>query len=175
MLTKTDRPTCVTVIGWFWIVVGGLTVLSGIMGLVVMPLVLSRMRQTPFPSGVEIPWVFRHLISLSLLQLVVAAVLITAGIQLLRLRPWARTVLEIAAWLSLAYILGLGAFMGINIWGFPAVGMPTQEKVIASVMGTIVIALYSGTFGLIIRFLRSRRVREAMRTGGAGDSAMSAD
>ncbi len=164
---KTTRPTSVTVISWFWIIVGIIMVFSALMG----ALAFMWTRQIPdhqlttSPSNYQFEYfsfLLRHFLKLAILQIIIASVSITAGINFLRLRSWARTALELLSWLCLILVLSF-AFFWILEWSMKMLGTPSQKFSILSLfMNVFFIVFYSIPLIVIIRFLRSKPVRTAV-------------
>jgi hypothetical protein len=176
MEPAAKKPTSVTVIGWIFIVVSGLMLLSGAMGLVSFSL-MKKMSGGEFPPMVEgMPgafkasaFMFKHFGLIAFLQILFAGFSLFAGIQFLRLRSWARTALEVIAWLGLTYIIGFGIFWIIS-WvsitsAIPAEGAaapPAAFNIIGAIMGAVVIAIFAVPAIVIIIFLRKPEVRRAV-------------
>jgi hypothetical protein len=167
-----ERPTSLTVIGWLAVGLGSLGVLGGLMGLAVSLLVpemhdvgTQDTADIPAPVGIMSD-VFPYFWVLATVQLLAAALLIVAGIGLLRLKAWARTAIEVLAWLGLAYNLGFGVFW---LWSLAAMseGMPKDAgpaAVVPTMMvsGIVMIVAFSVPLVIVIRVLRGTNVREAI-------------
>ena len=79
MELDSSRPTGVTAVAWGGIILGTLMAFGGAMGALVSSMI-SEMPQSghsAFPA--PIAFVFRHFFLFAMLQLIVAAVLVTAG------------------------------------------------------------------------------------------------
>src|SRR5712691_13348262 len=110
-----ERPTSITVIAWVFIGFGILALLTGLFGLAI-----SFVSPTPSPTPQEaahMPAPFQLMSSMfnffwliAGLQLASGALMIWAGVAFLKLRSWARAVLEVFSWLALAYNLCFGVF-----------------------------------------------------------------
>jgi apolipoprotein N-acyltransferase len=152
---EKDRPTCVTVIGWFWIVVGGMFCLNAAMGL----LLFQWSRGSPMPTIVKaVPLI-------ALLQGSAGALGLVAGVNFLKLRAKARTVLECLTWLFLFFMVGLliswiGYFIHRN--ANQADGLPVFFMVFAGIIPSVITAV---PLGIVLMFLRGKTVKEAMRPG----------
>ena len=173
---QKKRPTAITVIGWIYIAVAVLMIFSGGMGFVAFSFMQDikgerppTPEDTPFPFGV-MDVVFQHFDLLALAQVALAAFIIIASIQFLRLRRWARTALEVIAWLGLVYIVGFGIFW-VTSWisitsGIPATegasGPPPLFNVFGAVMGSMVMLFWAIPLVVIIAFLRGKTIREAV-------------
>lgn len=164
---KPSRPTCVIVISWFWIIVGVIMAFSALMG----ALAFMSIRQMPdhkfstLASSHHIAFfsfLLRHFIIIAFLQIGIAIVSITAGINFLRLRSWARTVLGILSWLCLPFVFGFGFFWLLEL----VMKMPESPthtfSIISLFMSVLFTAFYSIPLIVIIHFLRSKAVRAAV-------------
>lgn len=171
-----ERPTSVTVIGWIWIVLGILMFLSAGMGLLAFVAQRAMIADMPSPPE-ELPgmhgviWrLFQYFHIFAAVQILLAALIIVAGIHFLKLRAWARTCLEVVSWLGLTYVLGFGAF-----WLFMWVSMSTQIGEIPEpfpgdafawvgvMMGIVVITTSAVPLIVVIKFLRGATIRNAVR------------
>jgi hypothetical protein len=157
------RPTSVSVIGWFWIIVGSFMAFSGI----VASLASIFQRPRGFPRDTNagfgvFDFVFGHFVFFAIAQVLVGAVAITAGAHFLRLRAWARTMLEVIAWLGLVNVIGW-----IVVLQFDAISHGGERgafhSIVRIVMGIMLMAFYGVPLGVIVHFLRSPKVRGAMR------------
>lgn len=177
---RTSRPTAVSVIGWSWVVLGGLMVVSGGLGLAMAWLmtVLGISAQALQTTGLgELGlsgWVARHLMPLSVWQGVIGAVVLYVAIMFMRLQAWARAVLEVLTWATLAYTVGSGVYFAY-VWlggGHQSVafarqmGIPNLRTVgvVADIVVTVVFAV--PTY-VMARYLRAPAVRDAF-PGPAG-------
>ena len=117
METIAKRPRSVTVIGWISIVFAVSTILSNGWG--IWEGSQGQIEVTPIPSEIPAAWVFKLVVEnygiLRYLGLALAMLILIAGIEFLRLRAWARTVLEIYYWFG--FVLLIGVFSFILIWG----------------------------------------------------------
>ena len=152
-----SRPTSVTVIAWAWIVIGGLMVLSAAFGLLAYAVMPANALQ-----GKDIPAIFRFFPLLALLQIVFAALGITAGINLLKLCAWARTVLEIQSWLLLGLTLGYMVFWVDNWLSMTSGQTPAGFAILGAVMGAVITFIYAIPLAIMLWFLRGRTVRDAV-------------
>ena len=170
-----QRPTSVSVIAWVYIGFGILGLLGGILGTAASLLMTSTFESAQRPEvSPDDPILFRLMSSMfhyfwlfGVLQLIVAVLMIWSGVAFLRLRAWARTVVETLAWLGLAYNLGFGF-----LWCMTLVSMTDQMPeeagafaafpIIMLVMGIVMILAFSVPLVVIIRVVRGRTVREAV-------------
>ncbi len=148
---------------------------SGVMALLAlsfMPAILSQPElESQMPAGFgPMMSMFRYFTLLVLVQLAVAVVAVVAGIQFLKLRSWARTVLEVISWLSVIYVIGFGVFwlfMWSTISGqLPQEGAPFDSRtfeIFGLVMGAFVTLVFAVSLGITIKYLRGKVVRGAIQ------------
>ncbi|HPQ42225.1 MAG TPA: hypothetical protein PLV45_17775 [bacterium] len=155
------RPTCVTVIGWVWIVLGGLMVLSGAMAMVIAITVLSTAGNES-----ELSPIFHAAPYLCVVQIVAAVLGLVSGIHFLRLKAWSRSVLEALTWLVLIYVIG---FMGYIVYDIAFTGSASNliiiDEIIALTMGIMITAVYTVPLAIMLWYLRGPKVCNAMKTG----------
>ena len=137
------RPTAVSVIGWAWIVLGGLMLLSAGSALVL----------TSFYGGFSFPFALNTYRLFSVLELVVGSCGLVAGVSFLKLRLWSRIALETLSWLAIAGILASSVGLMFSVPGLPAL-------FIGVAIGMSL--LYCVPLGLMLRALRSDKVRDAL-------------
>lgn len=181
---RPTRPTAVSVIGWSWIVLGLLMVVSGGLGLAMVWLMAAlgispQVLQTTGPGALGVSdWVARHLVSLSVWQGVIGAVVLYIAIVFMRMQAWARTVLEVLTWAALAYTLGSGVYFAyIWLWGGAQsaplarqIGIPNL-RAIGIVADVVVTVIFAVPTYVMARYLRAPVVRDAFlgcAGGGAG-------
>ena len=159
------RPTSVTVIAWVYIIFGALMTLSGVFNLLmsfVMPIpppTAAQVSQMPPPFAL-MTRLFDFFPLIAALQVVVGTVMIAAGAAFLRLRSWARAVIEVIAWLGLAYTVTFGVFW---IWSLSS--MMADVPMVA--FGTVMIIAFSIPGIVIIRVARGPVVRQAIAAAAA--------
>jgi hypothetical protein len=151
------RPTCVTVIGWAWIIIGSLMCLSSVLGVFGFVMV-SQMAQ----NHSNAPLFFKIFPLFSIAQFGIAVLAIIAGVSFLKLKTWSRKVLEVLTWLLLLFVLG---FMVYWLFGWLSF-MPEQSSsgldVIGAVMGVVITAIYAVPLVIMLRYLRGEKVRNAL-------------
>ena len=91
-MNEKKRPTCVTVIGWVWIILGAFMCFSAVMGLFAS-LMMNQMAGAEPEMHAEMPAFARIFPLLALAQAGLAILAIVAGVQFLKLQPWARAAL----------------------------------------------------------------------------------
>jgi hypothetical protein len=173
-LGVTPRPTSITLIGWLAISLGAMSILSAVGGLAVS-LAMPSLGDAPEVPGVYFPtWLFRHYAALCLVQVGVAGLAVVGGIFLLRLKPWARTVVEGISWVGLLALIAFGV-----LWTRTAASMtahfPAQEGVsfpstLFTGMGVMITLILVVPFVVVIRTLRGSAVRAAMHGAATTDA-----
>lgn len=176
MQAAEKKPAAVSAVGWIYIAVSGLMILSALMSLVMFA-VMRKVTGGEFPPmGQGMPegfkfatFMFKHYGLIAFVQLLVAGFGLYSGIEFLRLRAWARTALEVLTWLGLAYIVGFGIFWIVSWMGatsaFPPAeaGGPTAAfGIFGAVMGLVVSLVFAAPAIIIIVFLRKPEVRRAV-------------
>ena len=164
---KLTRPISITVISWFWIIVGIIMAVSALMGL----LAFFSVHQMPGDKLSTLPgsrqfsffqFLLDHFIALTFLQLSISIFSIIAAINFLRLRSWARTVIEILSWICLSFVFCFGFFWFFE-WGMKVQGaVPHKLNVIGLFMNVLFIAFYSIPLIVIIWHIRSDKIRTAV-------------
>ncbi len=156
------RPTAVSVVGWFWIIVGGFIVLTGVGAFLgeqpPASLVDDVARKYPVHA-----WVMRYYSLLLLLLSGFGLLAVFFGIGFLRLRKWARTALEVISWLALTGVVAIAIGMVTMTFNHLKIGFLLFTMAFV-LIGT---AFYWVPLGLVLRALRSKKVRDAV-SGEAG-------
>ena len=165
---QPERPKPVTAIGWIWLVLGGVFFLRCLLDLIAWKLVqpatptivafaLERSPQTAFLRPL-----LEHFTAIRVIEAVASLCVAVAAYQMLRLRPWARIVVEGACWVVLTYVVCFAVFW-VAVWGTQApVPVPTRET-FALLAGLAVCVAMAASLAIMIRLLRSGAVRAAFR------------
>jgi hypothetical protein len=164
------------VIGWIFIAGAILMILSSSMGFLAFTAIKQKVGDMP-PIASELPnqfrimsIIFRSFGMLALLQIALAIFVLIVSIQFLRLRTWARSALEIIAWLGLLYVVAFGIFWIASWIGITSVlpssaGAPEPSplfSIFGAIIGLFVTVVWSVPFAVIIMFLRGKVIREAL-------------
>jgi uncharacterized protein YneF (UPF0154 family) len=173
---QKKRPTSITVIGWIFIVTAILMIFSGGIAFIAFNYMKQIAEEMP-PIAEELPNQFRimriffqNFGILALLQIAFAIFVLMASIHFLHLRKWARSALEIVAWLGLVYVVGFGIFWVVS-WigitsGIPVSvghsGPPPMFTVVGAVMGCVVTVVWAVPLIIIIIFLRGKIIKDAV-------------
>jgi hypothetical protein len=173
---RKKRPTAITIIGWIFIVTAILMIFSSVIAFIAFSYMKQIAEEMP-PIAEELPNQFRiiriffqHFGILALLQVAFAIFVLMASLYFLQLRRWARTALEIVAWLGLVYVVGFGIFWvasWINITSsFPvpevSSGPPPMFNIIGATMGCVVTVVWAAPLIIIIIFLRGKSIKDAV-------------
>lgn len=159
----SDRPVCVTVIGWGTIAVATLAVFSGVMGTAMSSIMPEAPPRTGAPESID--FVFAHFEVFAFAQALVGVLLVFAGRSLLRLRKWASRVIETVAWLLLLYAVVFTFYFGresVTAFSEATNPIPLGFVVTMGVMTVFSLAFWAVPLILTIRNLRSKRVRDVL-------------
>ncbi len=160
------RPTCVTVIGWAWIIIGGLMCLSAVMGFIMsffMWFVLLK-------EEAERPFILLLFPVLCIAQVGVAVLGLVSGIHFLRFKLWARTVLEWLTWFLLVFVVGFSIFW-IFMWAFQVRDHGSLPLMIMGLYGALsMIAVYGIPLAIMLRYLRGAKIKHVFRDAAEGAS-----
>lgn len=158
-----QRPTSVRVIGWLWILAGGILCTGGMMG------VSELLGIAPGPAQLaeeENQFVKEFLSATAAWAAGVVGII--SAIYFLRLRYWARTVLEVLAWLVLAFTGGFAVLFFGSFGGFgPFEEIGTLETSFV-VLSAVILVTYAAPFAIVLYHLRSDKLKNALRRGGQG-------
>jgi hypothetical protein len=181
MAETNQAPAPLRIIAWLTIATGAFMVLGSLMGLLAsaalgsVPDGMMLPDSAMLPDGAEsitpvlavVLKVARYFWLASLVQLAVAVVAIWSGIDLLRLRAWARTANEVFCWLTLL-VLALYAVFWVWLWlAFPvpqdmADFDPASMRIASIVMLVVIEAIFVVPTVAILRYLRGPQARAAV-------------
>jgi hypothetical protein len=172
MEEEPDRAKAVTVIGWIWLVVGGLYLLRSVVDLVMWKALqpaapaLFREVEGRDPELRFLRPMFEHLTAIKFAQLAAGAAVVLLAYRFLRLRPRARVAIQAVCWIVLCYVLAFAA-LWIRIWT-RALALALGDPRFAGAHGRIALGLGLGicvalATGLIVMIvvLRSSEMRHA--------------
>ena len=158
---QEKRPTCITVIGWAWIIIGGLMCLSAIMALF-SSVMIGQMSHADPETQRNMPTIFKYFPLLAIVQICVTSAGLVSGISFLKLKSWSRNVLEILSWVLLLFIAGFGIFWVFNWISATSGNGPQGFGIMGTVMGVIFIGIYGVPLGIMVRYLRGDKVKNAI-------------
>lgn len=95
---------------------------------------------------------------------------VISGINFLKLKAWACSVLEVLAWLTIVLVLG-GMISVITLVLCAPGSRPFAFRVFFAVMGIVATGLHIVAVGIMLKYLRDPMVRSAMGRTGAGEAA----
>ena len=152
------RPTCVTVIGWVWIIFGGLMCVATIIGVCG-----SIMSGDVAEADVNRPFISRTSLLLYPIPTAVAALGLVAGINFLKLKAWSHHVLE--ALTCLFHVL-IAVVMALAVFGLDEMmwrGRPYGLSIVAAFVGFLITGVCGVPFGIMLEYMRGEEVRNAMQ------------
>jgi hypothetical protein len=100
-------------------------------------------------------------------QIIMSAFVLVASIEFLRLKVWARTALELVSWWVVLLHLGFG-FIWVYMWMIqsfaiadgPGSIMLTLVYIGISLVGVVIMFIFTIPFFYVIRYLRREKIRE---------------
>src|SRR5712691_9938189 len=146
------RNHAITLIGWVYIAFGIPAALGGMIGLLMTLVIAVQYFFAPIAAT----------------QLVVGTAMIAGGTAFLRLRAWARTLLETLAWLGLLYNIAFAV-----LWvGFlmPKFHVPSRDALklpAMTALGLMINIAFCTALVFIISTLRGPAVRSAIAAANA--------
>lgn len=157
---QEKRPTCVTVIGWAWIIIGGLMFFSAIMALF-SSVMIGQMSQANSEVQQDMPVIFRFFPLLAIIQIGLAIIGLVSGINFLKLKAWSRNSLEILTWILLLFMAGFGIFWEYGWLSMSTGHGPKGFDIMGAVMGVVIIGIYGVPLGIMVKYLRGDKVKNA--------------
>lgn len=117
--TPDPRPPMVTVLGWISIVSSAATIVLTPLAIAVYRWWWATHGRAEFEAlPAALAPLLRLLEEMELLlivQMLLSGLTLWAGVEFLRLRPWSRTCLELASWITVGLCVALGLFLA---WAF---------------------------------------------------------
>ncbi|MGD9367715.1 MAG: hypothetical protein PVH87_18590 [Desulfobacteraceae bacterium] len=166
---QEKRPTCITVIGWVWIILGGLMFFSAIMALF-GSVMIGQMSQSDPEALRNMPTIFKFFPLIAIGQIGVAIIGFVSGINFLKLKIWARNILESLTWLLLIFVVGFMIFWVYNWISMTSGHGPRGFDIMGTAMGVVITGIYGVPLGIMVKYLRGDKVKNAM-TGFAEPGA----
>ncbi len=154
---QEKRPTCVTVIGWAWIIIGCLMCLSATMALFTSAMIGNIAQDEP-----HMPFIFKIFPLLAIVEIGVGVVGLVSGINFLKLKAWARSVLEGLTWVLLVFILGFMVFWIFNWVSVTSGHAPRGFGIMGAVTGIVMTGIYGVPLGIMLKYLRGPKVKTAI-------------
>ena len=160
-MNEKKRPTCVTVIGWVWVILGAFMCFSAVMGLFAS-LMMNQMAGSDPKMQADMPAFVQIFPLLALAQVGLAIFAIVSGVKFLKLQARARAALEGLTWFFLTFIVGFGIFWIVMWCSISSRGGPAGFTIVGAIMGVASLAFYGVPMGIVLKFLRGKTVKEAM-------------
>ncbi len=154
---QEKRPTCVTVIGWAWIIIGGLMCFAAVMGSLGSVIIGQMSEDDP-----EVPFIVRIFPFIAVAQIGVGALGLVSGVNFLKLKSASRTVLEVLSWLLLLFVIGFGIFWMHGWLSMTFDHAPTGFGLMGAIMGVVITVIYVIPLAIMLKYLRGDKVRNAM-------------
>jgi hypothetical protein len=158
---EEQRPTPVTVIGWAWIILGSFMLLSAT-GALITYFAGPKPDLSALPDDAPFAGLWRYFWVVAAGQVLLATLGVVAGRRFLKLEKWARGALELASWILLAGLLGFAILWVLNVNAMSA-GAGDGFEIGFMAAGVISTLIYGSPVAVMIYFLRSDRVRQAVR------------
>jgi hypothetical protein len=169
---EPERPGAVTAVGWIWIVLAGLVVLRSLLNMTlwsVMEWQAPRMIEDLQQRAKE-AWIFdlmlRHVVLKNALVGVASAAVAVFAWGMLQLKNWGRIGVQVACWVSLAY-MALFLCAWVVYWPVIAQVAARDRSLTEARMTQVYYGGIGGSLAIglaliaMIAVLRSRRVRAA--------------
>lgn len=153
---QEKRPTCVTVIGWAWIIIGSLMCLGATLGLFGSLMFVNMAQNEP-----DMPFMIKIFPLLAIVQIGVAVLGLVSGIKFLKFEAWSRSTLEGLTWILLIFILGFMVFWEFNWISMTSDNDPGSFGIMGAIMGVVITAIYVIPTGIMLKYLRGPKVRNA--------------
>ena len=165
---ESQRPRAVTLIGRIWLVLAVLSLLRSVGNLIfwtvlrpAMPSLVEALNDKD-PRTLFLGPILAHFVSLNVTLAVLSLAVGVCAWQLLRMRSWARPVIQAISVLALVYVVCLGLLWALAWMRVPAESAwraPNHGLLLAA--GLALSLLFAAGFASMITSLQSRRVREA--------------
>lgn len=169
------RPTCVTVIGWVWIILGALSCLGALWLVFVWFVEWSELGASFHERALEAALY----VLLLVMETTLGVLSLSGGMNFLKLKSRARKLLLVLCWIMLILFVANGVlFLCVGIWDLLQ-GEPMLPTVGGLVLGVLWVGALCAGFVIMLRYLRGDRVKDAMRSAGepagGGESRMDSD
>ncbi len=172
---QKTTPTSVYVIGGLYLLYGCWTIFYAII-MVVMFFIMSTVDGGDFfpvganaPKANELKMMFVFVLLFCILFFAYGVFMVTTSVYFIKLRSWARTVLEVVCWIRLVFTalggVGVLIFVIFVLFAAPDKEVPQGAKVMMGVAmginGVFIIAMIVVLI-VFLKYLRGKVVREAM-------------
>lgn len=153
---QEKRPTCVSVIGWAWIVIGVLMCLSSVFMLAMM------MADDMLKEARDMSFLFYIFPLLAVVQVGAGILAIVSGINFLKLKSWSRIVLEVLTWIFLVVIIVYMVLWSLIWFLFPSGFHPTGFLIVLAIMAVVISGIYAVPLIIMLKYLRGPKVKNAL-------------
>ncbi len=169
---QEKRPTCVSVIGWVWIVLGALMAFSAAMALLSWNMIGTHAKADP-EFQQNMPSIIKYFPYLAAVQLLVAVTGFVSGINFLKLKSWSRMALEILTWLLLLFVVGFGGYTVSQFFSESSSNSTFGFGTIEIIFMIAIFGMYLIPLTIMVRYLKGKKVKTAMI--GSAEQRLSAD
>lgn len=123
---------------------------------------INQSLQTDPDVSEKIPAMFKYFSFIGVGQMGVALLGFIAGINFLKLKIWARNVLEALTWLLLIFILGFMIYWVFNWISITSEHGPHGFDIMGAVMGVLITGIYGVPLGIMLKYLKGGKVKNAI-------------
>lgn len=171
-----EKPTSLKVLSGIWFLIGAIELLRCLLSffnLIGMQISSANDPAPANPSGM-MPVMIAGGYAFTVLYTAIATLITVSAIYLWKLRPWARTSLEVVSWIGLVAVVCIGI-----LWMYTFLEMSSHIPELArdqmDWVGWIALALFtvgSTAHGVSIGVLRSRKVRDAIAAARQNEASI---
>ena len=154
---QDKQPTCVTVIGWVWIIIGAFTSLSATKALFSSVMIGKIVKDKP-----DTQFIVYALLLYAIIKIGVAVLAIVSGINFLKLKSWARNVLEGMTWLFLILIVVYMVFWAFNWVSMSSVYVQRGFNIMVVIIGMIITGISGVPLAIMLKYLRGDTIKNAI-------------
>lgn len=154
---QEKRPTCVSVIGWVWIILGVLMCFSAAMAILSSIVIGDMAHNDP-----DTPFIFKIFPLVAVVQIIVAVIGLVSGINFLKLKAWARSILEILTWAMILFVIGFSGFAFFYIYSTSSLQPSFGFGILELIFMIVIIGTYGVPLGIMLKYLKGEKVRSAM-------------
>jgi len=133
-------------------------------------LMISQMSHGNSEMQQNMPVIFKYFPLLAVIQMGVAMAGLVAGINFLKLRAWSRNALEILTWVLLLFLVGFGIYWEFGWFSMTSGHGPRGFNVMGAVMGVVIIGIYGVPLGIMVKYLRGDKIKNAIAGGAEQNS-----
>jgi len=123
---------------------------------------MDQISQAPTAVHQDMPAIFKIFPLLAVAQILMGGLGFVSGINFLKLKKWSRNVLEILTWFMLVFTVGFMIWWVFNWLSMTAGHGPKNFGVGGAVMGVFITGIYAVPLGIIVKFLRGEKIKNAL-------------